>query len=85
MDAEEIGVVVILFDDVAPDIIFLIPLEKNSATSFMGKFSSTLPTLLKFLSIEELQVSLSGVEASLGSRVCVEGSEFILGVPLGVK
>ena len=85
MDAEELRVVVSLFDDVVPDISFPIPLEKTSTTSFVGNFSSTLPTLLKFLSIEELQVSLSGVEASLGSRVGVEGSEFILGVPLGVK
>ena len=54
MDAEEIGVVVSLFDDVVPDINFPIPLEKTLATSFVGKFSSTLPTLLKFLTVEEV-------------------------------
>ena len=74
-----------LFDDVVPNIGFPIPSEKTLAKPFMGKFASTLPTLLKFLSIKEVQVSLSGVEASLGSCVGVEGSKFISGVPLGVK
>ena len=85
MDAKGNGPLVSMFDDVVSDIIFPILVDKTSPTYFVGKFVSTLPMLLKFLTVKEVHVFLPRVEGNLGSRVGVEGSEFLSRDPLGVK
>ena len=41
-------------EDVVTDICIPIPLDKDSTGSFVGKFVETLPSILKFLSLEEI-------------------------------
>ena len=54
MDADKNGALVSMFDNVVLDIRFPILVDKTSPTYFVGKFVNTLPTLLKFLTVEEV-------------------------------
>ena len=47
------------------EICFLLPLDREIAKEFMGKFSSNIPPLLKFLSAIEVLETISVVEEDL--------------------
>ena len=60
------------------EFFFLLPLDRESAKEFLGKFSSNIPLLLKFLSVVEVLETISMVEEDVmvsGDKTSHVGSE----------